>query len=425
MHRILRNWVGIGLWGLSCLGAALPLLANSNYETVFEAVWEEIAQNHYDPDFGGKDWQSIGEKYRNQLEALDGRESFDSMLKEMLGELGDSHLSIISPSFNELMPQSWERGDSGITFSILGNRPIIHRLEPGSAAALSGVETGYELISVNNVTVRKLSALVDEADVFDRTAPYYFLKAIENRLYGRPGDEIELLVKSTRYGRTRSYSIDLQEYSGRMSVPLGNMGESPIDLEKRILESNIAYLRFNLWVPSLMEEIRAFIKSIDENVNGLIIDVRGNPGGIGLMATGLAGMLVDEEYQMGTMRLRKGHLNYNVYPQKGAFLGPVAILVDNNAISTSEIFAADMKETGRGRLFGTRTPGAALPSVFKKLPNRYYLQMAIADYVTRKGTRIERSGVQPDVKVELSPAHLRKGRDNVIDTAQKWILRQN
>ncbi len=421
----LQRSIKKALLAFLCIGVPFRLAADSAYQVVFEAVWDEIALNYYDPDFGGKDWQSIGEKYRNRLGTLDEREEFDALLSEMLRELGDSHFSIISPSFNELMPHSWQRGDSGITLTIIGNRPIIHRVSPGSAAALSGIEPGYELVSVDDITAQSLGSLVDEADVFERTAPYYFLKAIENRLYGPPGRNIELLVKPTRFGRARSYSIELQEYSGRMSVPLGNMGESPIEFEKRIFENDVAYLRFNLWVPSLMEEIRAFIKSIDKSVKGLIIDIRGNPGGIGLMATGLAGMLVDEEYQMGTMRLRKGHLNYNVYPQRGAFLGPVAILVDNNSISTSEIFAADMKETRRGRLFGTRTPGAALPSVFKRLPNRYFLQMAIADYVTSKGIRIERSGVDPDVKVHLSPTRLREGGENVIESAQKWILRQN
>ena len=403
----------------------MPLRANSNYETVFEAVWDDIAQSYYDPDFGGKDWRSIGEKYRNRLGTLDESEDFDALLSEMLGELGDSHFSVISPSFNELMPNPWQRGDSGITLAIVGNRPIIHRVRPESRAALNGIKPGYELVSADSMTVQSLGSLVDEADVFDRTAPYYFLKAIENRLYGPPGRRIELLIKTTRFSRTRSYSIELQEYAGRMSSPLGNIGESPIEIDKRILENDVAYIRFTLWMPSLMEEIRTYIKSIDESVKGLIIDIRGNPGGIGLMATGLAGMLVDDEYLMGTMRLRQGYLNYNVYPQKGAFLGPLAILVDNNSISTSEIFAADMKETGRGRVFGSRTPGAALPSLFKRLPNRYFLQMAIADYGTANGTRIEGVGVHPDFKVELSPAGLRQGRDNVIEAAQKWILRQN
>ncbi|HAT60443.1 MAG TPA: hypothetical protein DCS60_06695, partial [Opitutae bacterium] len=261
VFQILRNWVRIVLMGSSCLGIAMHLRANSNYETVFDAVWGDIAQSYYDPDFDGKDWRSIGEKYRNRLGTLDEREDFDALLSEMLGELGDSHFSIISPSFNELMPNPWQRGDSGITLTIVGNRPIIHRVQPESSAALNGIEPGYELVSADSMTVQGLGSLVDEADVFDRTAPYYLLKAIENRLYGPPGRKIELLVRPHRFSRTRSYTIELQEYAGHMSLPLGNVGESPIEIDKRILKNDVAYIRFSLWVPNLMEEIRKYIKS--------------------------------------------------------------------------------------------------------------------------------------------------------------------
>ena len=144
-----------------------------------------------------------------------------------------------------------------------------------------------------------------------------------------------------------------------------------------------------------------------------------------MMATGLAGMLVEEEYLMGAMRMRRGYLNYNVYPQNGAFLGPVAVLIDGSSISTSEIFADSMQVTGRARIVGATSAGAALPSVFKKLPNRYYLQMATADYETNQGGRIEGVGVIPDEAVRLSPGRLRKGEDSVVAAASKWVLRQN
>ena len=128
---------------------------------------------------------------------------------------------------------------------------------------------------------------------------------------------------------------------------------------------------------------------------------------------------------MGAMRMRRGYLNYNVYPQKGAFLGPVAVLIDGSSISTSEIFADSMQVTGRARIVGATSAGAALPSVFKKLPNRYYLQMATADYETNQGGRIEGVGVIPDEAVRLSPGRLRKGEDSVVAAASKWVLRQN
>ncbi len=411
--------------GLLAAALASSALADSEFRAVFEAVWMEVAQSYYDSSFVDNEWKALGDRYRGRLESVEDRQAFESLMTEMLRELGESHFSMVTHSINELMPNSWSGGDSGMAFTVVGNRPIVLRVKEGSPAALAGIAPGFELTRIGDSSVKSLYSLVQDIDVGENTIPYYFLAAVENRFYGPPGKPVEFRMNAGGIGRAQSFSVKLDEYAGLMSVPMGNMGEVPIELETRILDSNVAYLRFNLWVPSIMEDIRGFIKSLDGRAAGLIIDIRGNPGGIGLMATGLAGMLVDEEYRMGTMRLREGHLNFNVYPQKGAFLGPLAVLTDSNSISTSEIFAADVKETGRGRIFGTKTPGAALPSVFKKLPNQYLLQMVIADYVTEGGKRIERSGVRPDVRVVLSPSQLRKGRDNVVDAAQKWILRQN
>ena len=399
--------------------------ASSVQRTVFQAVWDEINANYYDTDFGGKDWDAIGERYRKRLAGIEGSAAFDQLVSEMLRELGDSHFSIASPAFNQLMPNHWRGGDTGMDLSIVGNRVIVHRVYSGAAADFAGIRAGYELVSVGGERVADLRNRIAASGVFKNSIHYYLLEAVENRFFGAPGDLVPCRIKAARLASAKAMTLELQTYQGRMSSQLGNLAESPMVLESRSIGSNIHYLRFDLWFPSLMEEMRSIIRSIDRDSRGLIIDIRGNPGGIGLMATGLAGMLVDKEYEMGRMRLRQGHLNFNVYPQSGAFLGPVAILVDGNSISTSEIFAADMQETRRAKIFGSRTAGAALPSVFKKLPNNYYLQMAIADYVTSRGNRLEQSGVTPDEVVVLSPAKLRRGEDSVIEAARKWILRQS
>ncbi|HCR29196.1 MAG TPA: hypothetical protein DIV79_04175 [Opitutae bacterium] len=413
--------------GAIALGLKSPFRASVPpiQEVVFQAVWQEIDANYYDPQFGGKDWDAIGERYRQRLAAIETVEAFDDLMEEMLRELGDSHFSIASPAFNQLKPNSWRGGDVGMDLSVVGNRVIVHRVQPGGAAALAGIRAGQELISVGGERVSDLRKNVVNSGVFKNSLPYYLLEAVENRFFGPPGHQISCSFKLGRISQGMTYTVKLKSYEGRMSSQLGNLAETPMVLESRILDSNIQYLRFDLWFPSLMEEMRSIVREMDATTKGLIIDIRGNPGGIGLMATGLAGMLVDEEYEMGRMLLRRGHLNFNVYPQNGAYLGPVAVLVDNNSISTSEIFAADMQETGRARLFGTRTAGAALPSVFKKLPNNYYLQMAIADYTTQEGNRIEQLGVTPDEVVSLSRTKLRRGDDSVIEAARNWILRQS
>jgi len=423
MGRSFKTWLifALALAVPSCCWAS----ASSVQRAVFQAVWQEINTNYYDTDFGGKNWEAIGERYRKRLSAIESSTAFDQLMTEMLRELGDSHFSIASPAFNELMPNAWRGGGKGMDLSVVENRVIVHRVYFGGAAELAGIQAGHELVSVGGERVADLRKRISESGVFNNSIHYYLLEAVENRFFGAPGDKVSCRLKATRLTSAKEFSLELQTYRGRMSSQLGNLGESPMALESRSLGSNIHYLRFDLWFPSLMEEMRSIIRSMDRGSHGLIIDIRGNPGGIGLMATGLAGMLVENEYEMGRMRLRQGHLNFNVYPQSGAFLGPVAILVDGNSISTSEIFAADMQETGRARLFGSRTAGAALPSVFKKLPNNYYLQMAIADYVTSRGNRIEQVGVTPDEVVALSPSKLRQGEDSVIDAARKWILRQS
>jgi carboxyl-terminal processing protease len=155
---------------------------------------------------------------------------------------------------------------------------------------------------------------------------------------------------------------------------------------------------------------------------GLIIDLRGNPGGIGGMAMGMAGFLVEEAgLQLGTMRTRDTSLNFVINPRPEVFTGPVAILLDGTSASTAEIFAGGLQDLGRARVFGESSAAAALPSVFEKLPNGDGFQHAVATYISRGGRTLEGNGVSPDVEVRLTRKALLAGRDPVIEAALGWI----
>jgi len=158
---------------------------------------------------------------------------------------------------------------------------------------------------------------------------------------------------------------------------------------------------------------------------GLIIDLRGNPGGIGGMAMGMAGFLVDKPNQrLGTMYMRDTTLNFVVNPRAQVFKGAVAVLVDACSASTSEIFAGGLKDLGRARVFGTHTAAAALPSAFERLPNGDGFQYALANYISEGGQPLEGLGVTPDVEVRLTRSALLAGHDPVLDAAFDWIRRQ-
>jgi len=185
----------------------------------------------------------------------------------------------------------------------------------------------------------------------------------------------------------------------------------------------VAYLRFNLFVLPSLRAYKKFVRTLQPG-DGLIIDLRGNPGGITRMAPGLCGWLVEQEFSLGVEHSRGSQEELTAYPQRGAFRGPVAVLVDAGSASTSEVLAAGLKETGRARIFGDTTAGAVLPSIFTQLPNGDKFQYPVADWTSPKGILLEGNGVAPDEKVVVTPAELAAGHDPVREAAEKWLVAQ-
>ena len=140
------------------------------------------------------------------------------------------------------------------------------------------------------------------------------------------------------------------------------------------------------------------------------------------MSWAMSGYLVSEPgLKLGTMITRVGSLNFTIQPRPRPFKAPVAVLVDELSMSTSEIFAGGLQDLKRVRVFGTKTPGAALPSTVEVLPNGDRFQYAFANYVSAGGKALEGAGVVPDVLAPLSRSLLLEGRDPALEAALCWI----
>jgi carboxyl-terminal processing protease len=158
---------------------------------------------------------------------------------------------------------------------------------------------------------------------------------------------------------------------------------------------------------------------------GFVIDLRGNPGGIGGLALGVAGWFVDQSgLELGKMYLRGSTINFAIYPRPEPFRGPLAILIDGCTGSTSEIFSGGLKDIHRARLFGSRSAGAALPSLIERLPNGDGFQYAVANYISQGGKPLEGIGAIPDEEVRLTRRGLLEGQDAVLNAALAWIAKQ-
>ena len=141
-----------------------------------------------------------------------------------------------------------------------------------------------------------------------------------------------------------------------------------------------------------------------------------------------AGSFFAERADLGVVKSRAGELRFVAMPRgvdaegqlRDAFEGRLAVLIDQLSMSTSEIFAAGLKVTGRARLFGTTTPGYALPAMTIRLPNQDVLYHVVSDLTDPEGRRIEGRGVQPDVEIPLDRLDLLAGRDAALEAAVEW-----
>ncbi|MDQ8180826.1 S41 family peptidase [Pelagicoccus sp. SDUM812005] len=404
----------------SWAGAVEPEFARLREET-FEAAWSQVGASYYDGSFGGLDWDAVGERYRARLPQAEDMDEVRALISEMIYELGDSHLALVSSDYDpEELIKPWSGGTAGVDACYAGNRIVFYRVDPAGAAYRAGVRNGDVLLAVDGVKVKAFRAMLKRTGQPEHVLKYSLITALLSRLQTEAGDRVELELRSPG-GRKRSVVVELERYRSRSTEPLGRLGRMPLALETAVREDGVGYLRFNLWFPAVMPEIREFFGELPAEAPGLVIDLRGNPGGMMVMAGGLAGLLLQEQATLGRTTLRSGHMNVVGFPQRNAFAGKVAVLVDETSVSTSEVFAIGMQELGRVRVFGQPTPGAALPSVFFGLPNGDSLQIALGDFKTPQGVSLEAKGVMPDEIVSISPVDLSQGKDSVLSAALSWI----
>ncbi|MCS7065345.1 MAG: S41 family peptidase, partial [Fimbriimonadales bacterium] len=379
----------------------------------------------------GVDWQAVRKRYEPRVRAARSDEELYEVLGEMVGELKQSHFAVYSPKHLIASQQARGRladGEAGITAQLVEGQALVVRVYEGSPAAASGVRPGDQLLAVDETPVQQLlnelrfqtnRQLPHRASTptTERFLTYYVLSALLN---GRAGTEVRLRLR-TLTGEERDITLTRAPIK-KASEPIGLLPPVPLRLETRMLNDRIGYIAFNAFLPAVMEPVRKAVREMRQ-ARALIIDLRGNMGGIGWMAGGIGGLLTDREIPMGVIRLREGFIPINAYPQPGAFKGPVVILTDEATLSTAEIMAGALKEAGRAVVIGRPTPGYALPSKLVELPHGGLLQCVIADYRTPKGRRLEGVGVKPTIEVSLTRDAFRHAPDPILQAAVDYLAR--
>jgi carboxyl-terminal processing protease len=386
----------------------------------FDIVWNTVNEGYFDANFGGVNWAEVRTRYVPQLDAAEDLGALRRVLAGMLGEMGRSHFAIIPHETTVFRPVDQNRiGTVGLEVEVLESEVVVTRVEADSPAD-GLVAPGDVIRALAEYPVKTWLAWMDDAGVETAKRNQFLRSWVESWLKAPVGTAVGLQIQR---GDAEPVDVALESvaHPGDWSAPIGNFPSQPLQLEALSAQSGgAAYLRFNTFAPHLMKQIRSFLVGLSEQ-DGLILDLRGNPGGLTQMVAGIGGLLVDQPMTFGEMHLRQGMLPIRVYPQAKAFRGKLAVLIDGGSASTSEILAGGLKDVNRARLFGHTTAGAALPSSFKQLPTGDLFQFAIADLRRPSGLVIEGQGVEPDVIIDRNKESLAEVEDPVRAAAEAWL----
>jgi len=390
----------------------------------FDYVWNTIHDKYWDPKMGGLDWDSVRERLRPQMDKARTPQQATAVLEQMLATLKQSHFAILPTETALSVGGEGGPGTLGIDARVIGNQALVTSVASDSPAVQEGVKTGWEISAVGPTPVAPIIAKLDKTYSGSTLRELILSRAINQRLEGGIGEPstVTFVDGSDRKVERR---LTFAQPPGTLTK-FGYLPPMYVTHESKRLNEGIGYFALNVFLDParVMDSFGAAIASCSD-CRGFILDLRGNPGGIGAMAMGLAGWFVSKPGQrLGTLYLRGSTLNFVIYPRAQTFDGPLAILVDGASASTSEILAGGLQDLGRAHIVGSRTAGAALPSVIEMLPNGDGFQYAVANYISEGGKVLEGRGVIPDIAAPATREALLQHKDNALDAATDWIDRQ-
>jgi carboxyl-terminal processing protease len=416
---------------LAALLSASPAPADTPQDPLlletFRQVWSTVRDRVPQLEDSGLDWERLRTEYEARVRHAEGADELRSILAEMLAELGQSHLAILPGRAAEAVIGAQEGastgplGDPGLSVRVLEGEAVVVDVAPDGAAAAAGLAPGWLLRSVDGEPLAPL--LADLASTYDGSTLRDLMsaRAVMGRLEGARG-VARTVVAVDGEGTHRNLTLTLGAPRGELAR-FGRLPPTPVWVTFERLEGPVGRLAFNAFLDParLMPAFESAVEAC-RDCSGMVLDLRGNSGGIAAMAMGLAGWFVSEpDHRLGTMKTPDATVRFAIFPRAEPYTGPLAILVDKLTASTAEILAGGLQDIGRARVFGTRTAGAALPSVIHRLPNGDAFQFPVASYRSADGAELEGRGVVPDEPVALEREALLAGRDPVLEAATAWI----
>ena len=319
--------------------------------------------------------------FRPVGEAELGNASLQGMARQLRRRHDDRFTEYFSPealaSFNEAI----EGHFSGIGLSVV---PVkqglgVAQVFPGSPAAKAGIEVGETIVSVDGESIAGQSSTESTA-----------------KIKGPEGTEVTVGVRPARGGKARQLTLT------RAEVALPNVSGEVAEVGGE----KVGYVRMLSFSEGAHDQLARAVRKVErEGGEGLVLDLRGNPGGLLQEAVLSASVFLPKDRVV--VRTSSRSEGDRVYETTGGNLPrrPLVVLIDRGTASAAEILTAALADDAGAPVVGTRSFGKGVFQEEKGLANGGALKLTVGEYFTPDGVNLARShGIHPDVKAADDPA---------------------
>ena len=339
------------------------------------------------------DLSSVQKTYQELIANYDGKLDTQKLIyganRGLVEAAGDPHTAYMDPDETKEFDKSLSGqigGGIGAEIGLRSNKPTIIKPLENSPAQKVGIKAGEVIVKVN-----------------DEASSDWSVEKVVSKIRGEVGTSVKLTLLSG--DQTREVSVVRQNI-------VSPAVESEIDGEIGILKVN----RFGDDTVSLARKYAS--EFVEKGVKKVILDLRNNPGGTVGAAQGLLGIWLDNQVAMTE---RRGSEIVKTLRTTGTpILGNMktVVLINGNSASASEITAGALREYGKATLVGQKSYGKGSVQIVLGLPGGSQMKVTEARWYTPKGKNIDKTGIEPDVKVDLSSDDVNNNVDPQMDKAK-------
>lgn len=309
---------------------------------------------------------------RNYNGEVDNHQLFDGAIKGMVEAVGDPYTVYLNrKDYQQLSEMTGGTfGGIGIVFGKRGNDYVVISALPDNPGAQAGIKSGDIITAIDGKSTRDMN-----------------MEQIANKIRGKQGTQVQLELKD-KEGKLRKVSVTRAEI------------KNPSVAGQLLPESKIGYIRIAVFNESTGDDFAKKYQELEkQGMQALILDLRGNPGGIFDAGVQVAGLLVPKGPIVSVVDKDGNKYTESSSLEKVKY--PLAVLVDHGSASASEIVAGAIKDTKSGKLFGVKTFGKGSVQSVYRLDSGTAVKITVAKYYTPSGVCINNIGIEPDEVVEL------------------------